>query len=289
MIDETLVKSLNLSQVRALVEVHGITGSKMTNTAYVRAKVSPWFDLSDNYNIYVTFLSMKRIPRTRHFQIDDNIPEFNTLAKADPHFYKSGGIQMLLGIGFWATIIESDIIYSSTGLKAQRSTFGYIIFGSIDQSELFDTHYVALRTIIDEENICLIDQLMSRFWELEERSDDELTAEEIYVNENFERTTTRNKEGRYVVRIPFIEKERTLGESRGIALQRFLQLERKLCRQPEIREKYNEFMREFLNLGHMRLATEDELQTEGYFIPHHAVTKRFRTVFDASCATTNGK
>lgn len=48
-------------------------------------------------------------------------------------------------------------------------------------------------------------------------------------------------------------------------------------------------MRELLTSGVMRLATDEERSETGYYIPHHPVTKRFRIVNDASCATTNGK
>lgn len=39
----------------------------------------------------------------------------------------------------------------------------------------------------------------------------------------------------------------------------------------------------------MRGATISERRASGYYIPHHAVTKRFRVVFDVSWATSNGK
>lgn len=91
------------------------------------------------------------------------------------------------------------------------------------------------------------------------------------------------------MRLPFNDNILELGESRTIALKRFFQLERKLERDNELRENYNTFMQEFLDLGHMRKATNYEKRANGYYIPHHAATKKFRVVFDASCVTSNGK
>lgn len=56
----------------------------------------------------------------------------------------------------------------------------------------------------------------------------------------YKETTTRNNEGRYIVRIPFIEGNVELGESRMVATQRFHQLERRLKRDAIVRAKYNE-------------------------------------------------
>lgn len=95
--------------------------------------------------------------------------------------------------------------------------------------------------------------------------------------------------GRFIVRIPFVEGDETLGDSRTMALKRFFQLERKLERDSAIRSKYDQFMKQFIDLNHMRKANGQEKRAIGYYIPHHAVLGNFRVVFDGSCKTTNGK
>lgn len=69
-----------------------------------------------------------------------------------------------------------------------------------------------------------------------------------------------------------------------MALSRFFNLERKLIADPVIYEEYKSSMKEYLTLGHMKIA-----QPPGnYIIPHRAVVKRIngkiklRVVFDAS-------
>lgn len=75
-----------------------------------------------------------------------------------------------------------------------------------------------------------------------------------------------------------------------MAMRRFHQLEGRFRRQPELKEQYVQFMREYEQLGHMRRANPLPSGTPHYYIPHHAVAieRKFRVVFDASAKTTNG-
>lgn len=92
------------------------------------------------------------------------------------------------------------------------------------------------------------------------------------------------------MRIPIRPDHKPLGDSRAIALKRFLCLENRLQANAALREKYVEFMREYERLGHMRLATAPPGRDEMvYYIPHHCVLDKFRVVFDASCQTTSGE
>jgi hypothetical protein len=73
-----------------------------------------------------------------------------------------------------------------------------------------------------------------------------------------------------------------LGDSFAVAERRFLQLERKLQGNYELRENYKSFMDKYLELGHMQLVSEGEQRDTashkeatkmGFFLPHHAVLK----------------
>lgn len=82
-----------------------------------------------------------------------------------------------------------------------------------------------------------------------------------------------------------------LDEFRSMAQRRLFSLERRFQREPELRIKYVQFMREYERLGHMQKADPLLPGTMHYFITHHAVAidQKFRVVFDASAKTTNGK
>ncbi|XP_062541440.1 uncharacterized protein LOC134209474 [Armigeres subalbatus] len=85
-----------------------------------------------------------------------------------------------------------------------------------------------------------------------------------------------------------------LGKSKEIATKRFMGLERRLTANPEMKALYTEFIQEYLLMGHMREAREEEEPIHSYYLPHHAVMKpgstttKLRVVFDASCATDSG-
>ncbi|KAI5641664.1 hypothetical protein NE865_06178 [Phthorimaea operculella] len=69
-------------------------------------------------------------------------------------------------------------------------------------------------------------------------------------------------------------------------------MERKMRRDPALRQKYIEFMREYIQLGHMSVSSLDWRCVEHYYIPHLAVLKspeaKIRVVFDGSAPTSNG-
>ncbi|CAG7828591.1 unnamed protein product [Allacma fusca] len=80
-------------------------------------------------------------------------------------------------------------------------------------------------------------------------------------------------------------------------MKRFQFLERKLSNNHDLNEQYSKCMQEYIDLGHMKLVPEDELNlpdSETYYLPHHAVLKEsststnLRVVFDASAKTSSG-
>lgn len=116
-----------------------------------------------------------------------------------------------------------------------------------------------------------------------------------WKNDNVKKETTfRNEEGRYVVTLPkhpeFLER---IVESKAGALRRFQQLENKFHKNPDIKRHYDEFIQEYLALGHMEVDNGNSAEIECY-LPHHAVfkeastTTKIRVVFDGSAKTSTG-
>lgn len=75
-------------------------------------------------------------------------------------------------------------------------------------------------------------------------------------------------------------------------MSRLLQMEKRLDRNEDLRRQNNNFMKEYLELGHMSLIKNDD--ESGYYLPHHAViresstTTKLRVVFDASARSSSG-
>lgn len=132
-----------------------------------------------------------------------------------------------------------------------------------------------------------LEQMLKRFWALEES---ELAPEQENISEEiFKSTVFRDDCGRYGVQIPFKPDAPALGDSYEQAEAQFHRLERRLAKNDELKAKYKAFMDEYLALGHMeKVNVSPEDRCDGYYIPHHAVLEKFRTVFNGSAKTSNG-
>ncbi|XP_071576010.1 uncharacterized protein [Temnothorax nylanderi] len=136
--------------------------------------------------------------------------------------------------------------------------------------------------------------MVHKFWEIEELPSRKiLSPEEEECEKHFQRTIQRLPSGHYSVGLPFNDQKEKLGESYGTALRRFLELEKRLIKDPKLYEEYRKFLNEYEALGHMTQVEDPNLKN-GYFLPHHAVVKesstttKVRVVFNASAKTTTG-
>lgn len=293
LITENLVKTLHLKWNRQPITFHGITGAEQVSKGTVNVQIKPWFN-SEEKPLFKSFVVMRSIPVSQKIAFENNIKEFKNIVKADPHYNQPAKIELLIGIDTWAEIVQDQIVRSKRGLVAQKTKLGFVIFGAVadnksEQHERAVTPTIAISAANNQQAELALDKFLERFWQIEEIAEVEEGEDDRAAEKIFTETTCRDCQGRYIVSLPLVEGTTGLGESRSIALQRFYQLERRLERDRDLREKYNEFMAEYLELNHMRLANEVEQNLEGYYIPHHPITKRFRVVFDASCATSNGQ
>ncbi|XP_075150668.1 uncharacterized protein LOC142224766 [Haematobia irritans] len=157
-----------------------------------------------------------------------------------------------------------------------------------------------LRTTVCLDNDIALDKQISKFWEMEDLPrKKQLSSEEQFCEENFEKTTKRDSSGRYVVTLPFKEDFRKtikLGQSRGIAVTQFLRNESRLLRNVDLNGQYSKVLQEYIDLGHMKKVPSIQYPNceNSYYLPHHAVvrpessTTKVRVVFNASSSTSNG-
>jgi len=213
---------------------------------------------------------------------------YTNLQLADPSFDQPGRIDFLIGADLYNRIFKEGYqVRHIAGLpSAFETTLGWIFIGTSSQAPP------------PSPRVCLIisaepslKQLLHRFWDCEEPvAQPSPFTENEKCEDNFKRTTHRDITGRYVVSLPFKMDPSVLGGSRGMAISRFFNLERKLQKEPQIYEEYRLFMREYESLGHMKRVTTPEK----YVIPHYAVVKyskdtmKLRVVFDASARSSTG-
>lgn len=290
LITERLVKRLNISKQASSININGI-GNTNTKTQH-RVNVG----LHSRINGFSTRLEALVLPRiiapqpSQFLNIDD-WPLPNNIMLADPTFNRSDKIDLLLGAEHYHQLLAIGQIKLSEELPIlQNSVFGWIVAGKIHGERITNA---VCGICTEDENL---EASIARLWELDEigTTEKSLSAAERKCEEHFAQNTVRNHQNRFQVKIPFHQNPDTLGESHGIALNRFLALERRLQKNPELKDQYTNFMDEYEAMGHMTKADAESITSPNYYIPHHCVlrpessTTKLRVVFDASTKTSSG-
>lgn len=204
---------------------------------------------------------------------------------ADPKYNTCGPIDGILGVNILSRHLGERVKRIQYDLLTQDSAFGWIMFGGQSSDHSGEVlHTVGIVTNAD------LFTLIRKLWELDELHDSpSMSAEELECEILYKSSMVR-EEGRYTVSL-LLKPDAQLGDSRAMAIRRFYSLEKKLEQQPDLRQRYNEFMSEYQRLGHMREAEPLDRTKAHYYLPHHpvAIQTNFRVVFDASARTSNGK
>lgn len=101
---------------------------------------------------------------------------------------------------------------------------------------------------------------MQQFFRADEFDNDkdemELTEEEQYCENHFIETVKRNKDGKFIVTLPFKNQkpQPDLGNSRKCAIASLFQLERRFEKNKKFGEEYAKFIAEGIELGHIEEA-----------------------------------
>jgi len=92
---------------------------------------------------------------------------------------------------------------------------------------------------------------MEWFWSIEEMTNKILTKEERAFEKYFELNVRRLETGCYEVRLPLWDSADKLGDSYNTAKAKFLTLEQRLLKPPQLKKDYSDFLEEWVQLGHM--------------------------------------
>ncbi|XP_075157839.1 uncharacterized protein LOC142231104 [Haematobia irritans] len=226
------------------------------------------------------------------------LTNFPDIQLADPKFYESDRIDLLIGADLFNSIMLENVHRNICGsLIAQETVFGWIVTGPV-QSHPKISSFSTVVSFCTETNL---EKQLKRFWEVEEVpqkphiSDSDSFCEKLYSD-----TTTRDVNGRYIVSLPFkpsfTESSLSIGPSRSIAKAQFLRNESRLLRNMDQKEQYDSVVHEYIDLGHMVKVPTPAYENfpTHYYLPHHAVIKpdrtttKVRVVFNASCPSSSG-
>lgn len=313
-ISESLSQALRAQRIRMPVSISAVGGIHAGTYQYAtRILISPQEKLYPS--LEATALILKTLTsytpkRSTNLTMLDC---FAGLPLADPNPSNPDPIDLIIGADLYNDIILDGIRRGKPGQPiAQNSIFGWVISGPINapvvnsfmssasvdpgasvSPNLRDNH---ISEINSHHCLSSLENEISKFWEVEEIPyTKRFTPQEEQCERHFETTYSRNRDGRYVVRLPFkagppIE----IGKSKALAEKVLNSLERKFKKNSALETEYNDFLLEYEQLGHMRISPKNQGHEEQYvYIPHHAVirdsssTTRLRVVFNASSVTSN--
>ncbi|XP_077548213.1 uncharacterized protein LOC144161022 [Haemaphysalis longicornis] len=206
-------------------------------------------------------------------------------------------IAVLIGSDYYWEIVTGAVRPVHGKLKAVETKLGWTVQGPLPAAAdiIQCANVVVLRTSVEDQEIS---KLLTRFWDLESigmKAEEERAMSNDSVLTNFEDTISK-KGQRYEVALPW--KERVdLCDNYAVANKRLHSLMNKLNRDPELLERYDSTIREYLKEGSAERVppTKGQSSERLYYMPHRAViredrtTTKVRIVFDASSNESGAK
>nr|XP_037875903.1 uncharacterized protein LOC119630464 [Bombyx mori] len=238
--------------------------------------------INSEYDFEIQALIMKKLTNNlpnATFE-KSNWPHLENLKLADPDFNISRPIDLLLGADVYSDIILNGVLKGSCQSPvAQQTHLGWILCGKM---KTFNCHVTLVN--FDE---------LTKYWESEEIQNSEDISKDDQCEQFYSETVQRAPDGKYIVKMPLRpDLKEKLGSSRPIAVSQFLQLEKRLAKNKKLSTMYKEFIREYADLGHMKLSPH--ITSTDCYLPHHGVLKesstttKLRVVFNASQKTSSG-
>ncbi|GFT09913.1 uncharacterized protein NPIL_249921 [Nephila pilipes] len=126
-----------------------------------------------------------------------------------------------------------QIVKSVTDTIAQNTIFGWVVSGKLKIKNDTAHQVNSYRIPLSCENS--IDQALKRFWELEEIPS---FAPRLSEEEFCEAHYRVEKNGRFIVKLPIFDEEKKMGNSKPLAISRFLAMERKFAKNKHFEEHY---------------------------------------------------
>ncbi|XP_066589313.1 uncharacterized protein [Prorops nasuta] len=264
-ITEELIRSLTSSKSACSLTIEAMNTLSTTSRHFTKLIIkSRHSDFKKSFIFFVVskiadFSPVEMIPRNKI-----NIPAH--LKLADPDFDKPNSVDMLLGVGPTLSMFCNGQIITDQELIIQKTRLGWIIGGSLNIQRP------------NRVSTCLLTKVefdLEKFWNIEEVNNGHYhwSDEELFCENHFKSHVKRNEEGRYIVALPFKSDKDKPGNSRSIALKRLMILKNKLKNNTNLRVKYSKVLKEYVGLEHMSLIVDLSSDSDGFYLPHHAVLK----------------
>ncbi|XP_011881172.1 PREDICTED: uncharacterized protein LOC105569364, partial [Vollenhovia emeryi] len=286
LISESIIKRLGVCSVACALPINTVNDTQFESKGLVSIHIRSIHDeFSKSLACLVVPTITNLIPTEPFPRNSIKIPA--NIRLADPDFHLPRPVDLLIGAGATMSLFSIGQINLSRedhDLILQKTRLGWILAGSTIQEYSSKTTTCYLTSL---------EKQITKFWTIEEVAVESPRSEaDVACEAHFVKNVTRDDNGRYIVRLPFTNANKNLGESRNSAYSRLRSLERKFTNNPTLKDEYTRVVEEYIKLGHMSVIKKST--NEGYYMPHHAVMKessnttKLRVVFDASAKTSNG-
>ena len=204
LITESAVQRLQLKKKSSNTKIFGLGGTVQDNKCRVDLLISSR-NRSSIVNISASVLT----------KTTDNLPSrfIDTsqweLELADPDFNKPSSIDLLIGASHYEDIIigNNRLKEPNCGITYRLSMFGWVVIGREQTVKTYTNDLQTFFVSSEPENL-------QRFWEIEEVPAAQFwIAEEKRCDNHFMETTRRSPEGRFIVKLPFKNETKALGDS----------------------------------------------------------------------------
>lgn len=317
LITQKLANKLQCHTYNMALNISGISECTTVSNKMADIVIHSNFNLNKKFKVSCALLPNLTCKLPQYQLLINQLDIPKDVILADNEFFKPSEIDIIIGLDCYYDIILSGIVKLGNKLPVlQESHLGWVIAGVVPKQytvsnyshSKFDSHNEIEN---DGENMSYsflstskVEKFLKKFWDIEETpekpsqklilSEDEQLAEKIFT------TTTKILEnGRFQVNLPFkfpLEPSK-LGDSFTIAKKRFLNLENKFLKNPDLFIEYKKFIQEYVELGHAQyvpLTLQNYKFENKYFIPHlcvireASVSTKLRVVYDASCPSSSG-
>ena len=202
-------------------------------------------------------------------------------------------LDLLIGVD------HADLLYSKQGIPgdvgepiARLTPLGWTCIG-VPTKSVMSNHTNFNYTYFSQNGLksVKVDEILRTFWEIEERpirNDKTLTIEDQPAVEKATNSIQYN-DGRYQIGIPWKEDPSSLPNNYEMAFKHLKNTEKRLNRDPELKEAYSNVIENYITKKYIRKAPEEETAPNNvWYLPHFPVlrpdkpTTKKRIVFDAS-------
>ncbi|OXA36644.1 uncharacterized protein LOC110862921 [Folsomia candida] len=199
-------------------------------------------------------------------------------------------IEILVGSDYYGQLVTGRVVQLKCGLTAIESVLGWTLCGRVPG----ETNVAA---VVLSTALMSCQTSVSELWNLETlgiRDPAQVkskTEREEATRQHFQETVSRGEDGRYSVRLPWVNGPPSIPDNKSIAMRRLESTTKKLQEAGKFQD-YDQIFKEWLREGFVEKLHVYEEDEEGtHYLPHHAVIKPqslttpVRPVFDASCKT----